>query len=220
MFTTQPTNGAVNTALAPSVTVTLTDGQGATVPASMPVTLTTAASSAKARLNGNTIVTAVNGVATFDNVAVDRAANGLTLFATADTFAPATSAAFNVAGAAWQPVVFDPTTPTTLYALGMGTNSISVYKTTNAFTSVTSMSTGLSGTTASLLAIDPLAHNTLYLAGNHLYKTTDGATTWAPAEAGLPPILAINALSIDPATQGVVYAATNCGLHKTTSGGK
>ncbi len=117
-------------------------------------------------------------------------------------------------------VVFDPTTPTTLYALNTGGTSIAVYKTTNSFGSAASASTGLTGNFASLLAIDPLSHSTLYVVGNHLYKTTDGAATWAPAEAGLPTNLNVNALAIDPATEGVVYAATNCGMYKTTSGGK
>ena len=118
-------------------------------------------------------------------------------------------------------ITFDPTTPTTLYSIGSnGAVTIAVYKTTDSYATATSMSSGLSGTDASILVNDPLNHTTLYLVGNHLYKTTDGAATWAPAEAGLPPIVGINALAVDPATEGVVYAATSCGLYKTTSGGK
>jgi len=118
-------------------------------------------------------------------------------------------------------IVFDPTTPTTLYTIGSnGAVTVAVYKTTDSFGTVTSMSSGLSGTDASILANDPVTHTTLYLVGNHLYKTTDGAATWAAAEAGLPPVVGINALAVDPATEGVVYAATTCGLYKTTTGGK
>src|SRR5207244_4126692 len=48
-------------------------------------------------LSGTKIVTAVNGVATFSDLSIDRAGNGYTLVATATGLTGATSAPFNIA---------------------------------------------------------------------------------------------------------------------------
>src|SRR5581483_8195981 len=47
-------------------------------------------------LSGTTIVTVVNGVATFGNLSIDKAGNGYTLTASSGLLAGATSASFNV----------------------------------------------------------------------------------------------------------------------------
>src|SRR5206468_5927342 len=80
-------------------------------------------------LSGTTTVTAVNGVATFSNVRIDRAGNGYTLQAAASGLTAATSAAFNVATPPPPGITLDKVTGmvggknTTMLAKGFDTGS-------------------------------------------------------------------------------------------------
>ncbi len=61
------------------------------------ITIALGANPGGGTLSGTRTVTAVNGVATFSNLSIDRAGNGYTLVATATGITAATSAAFNIA---------------------------------------------------------------------------------------------------------------------------
>ena len=93
VFTTQPTNVAAGSSIAPAVTVSFEDSLNNVVTASNgTVTLVTNPS---VTLGGTSAVAAVNGVATFSNLSINTAANGYTLVASAGLLA-GTSTSFNV----------------------------------------------------------------------------------------------------------------------------
>ena len=97
VFTVQPTNATAGQAIAPSVQVTAQDQNGATATSfTGQVTLALGTNPAGGRLSGTATVTAVNGVATFSDLAIDRAASGYTLSAAASSLSTVQSAAFDV----------------------------------------------------------------------------------------------------------------------------
>jgi photosystem II stability/assembly factor-like uncharacterized protein len=70
-----------------------------------------------------------------------------------------------------------------------------------------------------LLLIDPQRPDTVYAATlNGLYKTTDGAQSWARIGQTLPDQM-INAMALDPSSPATVYVAGRQGVYKTTDGG-
>ena len=69
------------------------------------ITLAFGTNAAGGTLSGGAPVNAVNGVATFPNLSVDKAGNGYTLRATASGLTAATSSAFNVTALPNQPPV-------------------------------------------------------------------------------------------------------------------
>ena len=84
------------------------------------------------------------------------------------------------------------------------------------------ISTGPEGGPISALAIDPATPTTLYAgtADGRVFKSTDGAATWAAPATRLNDGKAyIYALAIDPTTPATLYAGTSVGLYKSTDGG-
>ncbi|MBF5041990.1 hypothetical protein FGE12_06260 [Aggregicoccus sp. 17bor-14] len=99
-FTAQPTAAQVGAHLAPSVQVTVQDADGNTVTAAnTSITLALGQNAAGASLSGLKTVAAVNGVATFTELALDKAGEGYTLVASASGLTGATSAAFSISAA-------------------------------------------------------------------------------------------------------------------------
>jgi hypothetical protein len=97
-FTVQPTAATAGAAIAPPVQVTVRDALGNTMvgsTASIELTLS-GTGTAGAALTGTRTRTAVNGVATFDDLKIDKAGTGYTLTATADGLTSAVSAAFAI----------------------------------------------------------------------------------------------------------------------------
>ncbi|HEU4994843.1 MAG TPA: hypothetical protein VFT29_08485 [Gemmatimonadaceae bacterium] len=102
-FVVQPSGAGAGGVITPSIQVAVQDAQGATVPGatnSVTLAITSGTGTAGAVLGGTLTRAAVNGVATFNNITVDRAGTGYTLTATATNLTSATSAAFDVAAAA------------------------------------------------------------------------------------------------------------------------
>ena len=96
-FTTQPTNVAAGSSITPAVQVTVQDSSGNTVTtATNSVTLAIGTNPGSGTLSGTTTVAAVNGVATFSNLSINKVGTGYTLNATSAGLASATSSAFNV----------------------------------------------------------------------------------------------------------------------------
>src|SRR6266545_4469229 len=99
-FTVQPTNATAGVALSPAIQVELRDASGNRVTiARDAVSLTIAGGPPGATLVGTTTVNAVNGVATFSGLSIDRAGTGYTLVATSGAVSGATSAAFDIIAA-------------------------------------------------------------------------------------------------------------------------
>lgn len=98
-FSVQPTSVTSGAAIAPAVQATVQDAQGNTVTSST-ATITLAISSgtgtAGAVLSGTRSRAAVDGIATFNDLTIDKAGTAYTLTATAMSLASATSTAFEV----------------------------------------------------------------------------------------------------------------------------
>ena len=96
-FTVQPANTTAGSAITPAVRVAIQDALGQTVTsASNAVTISIGRNTGGGSLSGTATVNAVNGVATFSDLAIDRAGTGYTLIASAGGLAGATSASFNI----------------------------------------------------------------------------------------------------------------------------
>ena len=99
VFVVQPTDVAANASISPPVEVHVQNNNNQTITnANVPITVTlvTGTGTAGAVLTGAAPVAAVNGVATFPNLRVDRAGTGYQLQATASGFPSIASSAFNV----------------------------------------------------------------------------------------------------------------------------
>src|SRR5262249_7625700 len=104
VFTQQPTAVVAGDTISPAVTVTVQDAGGNTGTASNPsITLTISTNPGGGTLSGTVTVNAVNGIATFTNLSIDKAGTGYRLAASSSGLTGATSNTFNVtAGAASQ----------------------------------------------------------------------------------------------------------------------
>ncbi|QRK13346.1 lamin tail domain-containing protein [Archangium violaceum] len=99
-FSSAPSSGTAGTALGVfSVAIQNADGETVTS-ASNTVTVALGSGPASATLKGTVTVTAVNGVASFSDLVLEKAGQGYTLVASADGLAGATSPSFDVAPAA------------------------------------------------------------------------------------------------------------------------
>jgi hypothetical protein len=78
------------------VTVRIEDGAGNLVSSTATVTLSLGTNPSGAQLGGTVARAAVNGVATFEDLSLDRAGSGYTLAATSGSLASATSNAFDI----------------------------------------------------------------------------------------------------------------------------
>ena len=78
---------------------------------------------------------------------------------------------------------------------------------------------GPDGGVVRALAIDPLTPTTVYAgAGSRLFKSTNGAASWSPADAGLSGA-EVRALAVDPTAPSTLYAVTwFTGVFKSTNG--
>jgi hypothetical protein len=116
-FGQQPTPTTVNAAIAPPVTVRIEDAAGNLVSSIATVTLSLGTNPSGAQLGGTVTRAAVNGVATFDDLSLDRVGSGYTLAATSGSLAGATSNAFDITvGAAARLTFGQQPTPTTVNA--------------------------------------------------------------------------------------------------------
>jgi hypothetical protein len=95
-FDVPPSATWVGSPIRPVMVISLRDSTGRIVPTSASITVALAANPGGATLGGTKTVAAVNGVATFPDLTLDRAASGYTLLASAGAL-NATSGAFDVA---------------------------------------------------------------------------------------------------------------------------
>jgi len=96
-FTVEPTRVTAGVPMVPDVEVTIVDGQGNRIPGdTRTVTLALTTNPGGSTLGGTTSVAAVNGVARFSGLTLDKAATGYLFQATAPGVASAVSAPFDV----------------------------------------------------------------------------------------------------------------------------
>ena len=100
VFSAQPSGTSVLRPISPPVTVSIKDRFGSTMAgATNAVSLAIGSDPSGGRLAGTTTTNAVNGVATFANLNLDRPGSGYTLLATAPGFGSAASRSFDVSPA-------------------------------------------------------------------------------------------------------------------------
>lgn len=97
-FGQQPTTTLAGKPITPSVMVQVQDKTGAVVTTDNTTVVTIALGNnpPSATLSGTLTATAVNGIATFSNLSLDKGGTGFTLTATAGSLTPATSNAFDI----------------------------------------------------------------------------------------------------------------------------
>ncbi|HEY3220831.1 MAG TPA: PKD domain-containing protein, partial [Gemmatimonadales bacterium] len=96
-FTVQPSTTTAGSTISPAVVVAAQDGGGSTDASfSGTISIALGANLSGGLLAGTRSVSAVNGVATFSNLSIDRAGSGYTLQATATGLTGAASAPFNI----------------------------------------------------------------------------------------------------------------------------
>lgn len=125
VFVVQPGDVAAGDAFNPPVSVELQDDAGQKLSESIGVTLSLSGGAAGAALVGAASATTVDGVATFDNLSVDKAGVGYTLVASAANISSATSTAFDVTVGAPDPNT-STFTATPAQALADGVDSIAL----------------------------------------------------------------------------------------------
>ncbi len=123
-FTMQPSNVAAGAPITPAAQVSVEDTQGNVVTtATNAVAIAIGTSPPGGTLAGTTTVDAVNGVATFSNLSINKAGTGYMLAASATGLTGATSNAFNVtAGTAANVAATAGTTQTTPINTAFATN--------------------------------------------------------------------------------------------------
>jgi alpha-tubulin suppressor-like RCC1 family protein len=96
-ITAQPANAVAGSVIVPAIVVAANDATGHLVSSfEGPVSLSLGANPGGATLSGTTTVSAISGVATFANLALDKVGSRYTLVATAASLSPASSGLFDV----------------------------------------------------------------------------------------------------------------------------
>ncbi|HYV48249.1 MAG TPA: Ig-like domain-containing protein, partial [Myxococcaceae bacterium] len=103
-FVVQPSNAVAGVAISPAIGVRAVDASGNTASTGA-ITLAIANNAGGGTLSGTTTVTPVAGLATFNDISINKAGTGYTLSATSGALS-ATSASFNIANAAAGALVF------------------------------------------------------------------------------------------------------------------
>lgn len=147
-FGVQPSNTVSNVAINPSPTVRILDASGVLTNSTAAVTIAIANNPGSGALAGTATVNAVNGVATFNGISINKTGTNYTLLATSSTLTDATSGNFNITpGATTQFTVTAPSTATQ----------------------------GAAFSTLSVTAKDAAGNNTPGYAGTVHFSSTDGS---------------------------------------------
>ncbi|HEX5632446.1 MAG TPA: Ig-like domain-containing protein, partial [Gemmatimonadales bacterium] len=119
-FVVQPTTVTAGSPITPSVQVEVLDDRGNRVTASQAsVTLSLAANPGGATLSGTLVRSAVEGVATFEGLQLDRSGTGYRLAANAPNLTAATSATFDVTSSGVASLVFVQQPPASAAGVAM-----------------------------------------------------------------------------------------------------
>jgi len=114
-FTQQPSTTVAGVAISPAVQVTALDAAGNPVPSfTGSVTVALGTNPGGSTLGGTTTVAAVNGVASFSPLTLDKTGTGYALSATATGLNPATSSGFSITPGAATQLVFGTQPSTTV----------------------------------------------------------------------------------------------------------
>ena len=113
-----------------------------------------------------------------------------------------------------------------LYAVSTSSFTPMVWRSTDGGTTWTSSGAGLEGTWPSDVAAPPSDLTTVYCVTRYdgVFKSTDGGSSFAPINAGLPiPLPTLSTLSVDPVSPAILYLGINQsnpgGVYKSTDAG-
>jgi hypothetical protein len=150
-FTQQPSTSVAGAAISPAVQVTALDPAGNLVPGfTGDVTLSLGSNPGGSTLGGTPTVAAVNGVASFSTLTLDKTGTGYRLTATTTGLSTATSSAFNITAGVATQLVFG-TQPSTTVA----DHQISPAVKLRALDGFGNIATGFSGAVAVALGSNP-----------------------------------------------------------------
>ncbi len=154
VLTTAPVSGLAGSVV-PAVAVTAQDALGNTVSTfAGDVSVAIGANPGGSTLGGTTTVTAVNGVATFSNLSLNRPGTGYTFLFSSSTLSSVASAAFNITAGNAARLVFGPMTSTADAGIAMGsvvvTAQDAVGNTVTSFTGDVSVAIGSNPGTSTL----------------------------------------------------------------------
>jgi len=108
VFGTQPSNTQAGSSITPAVTVEVEDANGNVVTSStVSIAMAIGTNPGGGTLSGTTPVSAVNGVATFSNLSINKVGTGYTLAASSTGLSSATSSVFNITPGTATKVVFN-----------------------------------------------------------------------------------------------------------------
>ncbi len=200
-FSVQPTNTTGGTKVSPAMQVAIQDALGNTVTgAENPVTLSLASNPGTATLSGTLTKNAVNGIATFDSVLVDKAQTGYTLKAKATLLDSTISTGFNVAVGPASRLAYTVEPPSTATAGQVLSPAVKVTVQDAGGNTVT---TAADSVTVGF-GVDPTGGAAL-LAGTKKVKPTSGVATFSN-------------LFIDKAASGYTLAASASTFTPDTTG--
>jgi hypothetical protein len=195
-FTVQPLNTVAGAAISPAVQVTALDPAGNLVPGfTGDVTLSLGTNPGGSTLGGTTTVAALNGVASFSTLTLDKTGTGYRLTGTASGLSTATSSAFNITAGPATQLVFS-TQPSTTVA----DHQISPAVKVRALDGFGNVATGFSGAVAVAL-------------GNNPGGSTLSGTTPVAAVSGVATFF----LSLDKTGTAYTLTASAGGLGQVTS---
>jgi hypothetical protein len=190
-FTTQPASGSPGVALA-TIRVSVENAGGGVVAGNTSaVTLKFGTNPTGATLGGTLTVNAVDGVAAFNNVTVNKAGTGYTLVATASNLTSATSSAFNIVSVAPAKLAFSTQPPASVASNGAFSLAVAVEDAggnvvTGSSSAVTLALTAAIGATlagtkskAAASGIATFSGLSIDKAGSYTLTATDGALTAA-----------------------------------------
>ena len=108
IFSGQPSNSAAGATIRPPVTVQIVDINGNPVSSSAWVVLAIGNNPGRGWLKGTIIKKAVQGVATFNDLSINKAGTGYTLRASSKGFTGATSSAFDITAGTLHRIIISP----------------------------------------------------------------------------------------------------------------
>jgi hypothetical protein len=197
-FTVQPTTTPAGAPITPAVQVSVQDAFGNPAPSfAAPVTVALGSNPAAGILSGPTTVSAVNGVATFSPLSIDKSGTGYALTATATGLTAVSSATFTVTGGPATQLAFTVQPTNTLAARAI-TPAVKV----TARDATGNTATGFTGNVTLAFGANP--------GGGPLLGTL--------TVAAIGGVATFTNLSVDVAATGYTLTATASGLTTALSG--
>ncbi len=195
-FVQQASDAAAGEAMSPAPTVSIRDAYGNATRSTAAVTVALSGGTPGATLSGTRTVAAVDGVATFSGLSVDRAGTGYQLAASSGALAGATGAAFAIAPAAAYRLAFvqQPSDAVAGAAIAPAVSAQALDRFGN-------VATGFGGNVTLALAVNPT--------GAPLFGTTTVAAT-----AG---VATFSGVSLQRAGSGYALSASSSALFGATS---